>query len=336
MSMWHALGHRVLRGASRKAPKHRVKLEVGALEERALLSTMDPDLLTTASVNGAAVTSPLATNASSVTVDFSASDPDEPAGSALTTEFSVNGAAFTTGDNVTLTNQGNYTIQYFSTDASGGVEATKTLSVTIDRTAPTVTITSVSPTSLWPPNGKPVAVTVQGTVNDNLSGVVSPLAVQVQNEPGYQGGFTLPTSPVMVQPTMTNPQGSAPLAGDFTFTVSLQARRAGFDHDGRQYTILVTATDAAGNSATTSTVVTVPHDQGHHNGGGNGGQGPGGQHGHGQGSGHTHGHGQGSGHTHGHGQGGGQTHGHGSNTGHGHGHGNSSGHGHGHGHGHGG
>ncbi len=296
--------------------------EVSLLEERALLSTMDADLMTTASVNGTAVVSPLVTNAPMVTVQFSATDPDDAPVSGLTTQFSINGGPFNSGTSLVLTNEGTNTIQYFSTDSDGDAEATKTLSVTIDHTAPVIKITSVSPNSLWPPNGKMVPVTVTGMVSDNLSGVVSPLTVHVQNESGYSGGFALPRSPVMVQPTATNPQTGAVLAGDFTFTVKLQARRAGFDFDGRQYAILVTATDAAGNSATASTVVTVPHDQGHHHGGqsshGHGSGGGGNTHGHGQNSGnsHGHGHGQNSGNSHAHGQGSQNSHGHG------HGHGN--------------
>jgi hypothetical protein len=328
------------RGRKERAARRRVAPEVAALEERALLSTMDADLMTTASVNGTAVTSPYVTNAPSVAVNFSATDPDDSAPGTLATQFSVNGGAFTPGNSLTLTNQGNYTISYFSTEPDGDFEATKTLLVTIDRTAPTIAITSVSPSTLWPPNGKFVPVTVMGTVTDNLSGVVSPLTVRVRNEPGYQGGFTLPTTPVVVQPTMTSSQTGGALAGNFDFTVTLQARRFGFDFDGRQYTILVTATDAAGNSSTASTVVTVPHDQGHNSGGGQSGPGEGegsggnvsgGKHGHGEGNSHSHGNGQGQGnsgsqgnshgHGNGHGQGKGQNQGSGNSHGHGHGHG---------------
>jgi hypothetical protein len=62
---------------------------------------------------------------------------------------------------------------------------------------------------------------------------------------------------------VTNPLSGATAVGNFQFTVTLQAERSGNDFDGRQYTILVSATDAAGNTGTASAVVTVPHDQGH-------------------------------------------------------------------------
>ena len=53
---------------------------------------------------------------------------------------------------------------------------------------------------------------------------------------------------------------------DFTFQVMLQARRFGFDRDGRHYTIDVTASDMAGNTGVGSAVVIVPHDMGRKHG----------------------------------------------------------------------
>ena len=50
--------------------------------------------------------------------------------------------------------------------------------------------------------------------------------------------------------------------GSYSFTVPLVASRLGSDADGRRYEIRLTVSDNAGNSASTSVVVTVPHDQG--------------------------------------------------------------------------
>jgi hypothetical protein len=44
-------------------------------------------------------------------------------------------------------------------------------------------------------------------------------------------------------------------------TLSLMADRAG-NGNGRIYTVSVSCTDAAGNSKSATTTVTVPHDQG--------------------------------------------------------------------------
>jgi hypothetical protein len=52
----------------------------------------------------------------------------------------------------------------------------------------------------------------------------------------------------------------------FSFRVSLQARRFGFDFDGRQYAIVITADDVAGNAGLSSARVVVPHDLGRHDG----------------------------------------------------------------------
>jgi hypothetical protein len=61
------------------------------------------------------------------------------------------------------------------------------------------------------------------------------------------------------------PIGSVTLASDgsYSFTVKLQASRDGNDHNGRLYAITVNASDSAGNSASATTNVVVPHDQGH-------------------------------------------------------------------------
>jgi len=44
--------------------------------------------------------------------------------------------------------------------------------------------------------------------------------------------------------------------------VNLEASRLGADRDGRRYQVIVTAADKAGNRASASTIVTVPHDSG--------------------------------------------------------------------------
>jgi hypothetical protein len=55
------------------------------------------------------------------------------------------------------------------------------------------------------------------------------------------------------------PSGRVTLVdGTYTFTVGLQASRNGNDHDGRRYTIEVSATDEAENEGDASTIVTVP------------------------------------------------------------------------------
>jgi VCBS repeat-containing protein len=110
----------------------------------------------------------------------------------------------------------------------------------VDKTPPTIAV-AASPTTLWPPNGKLVDVMVSGTITD-ASGVQAS-TYQVIDEYGQvqpSGSFTLDAD------------------GSYAFTVPPQASRNGNDRDGRHYTIVVSATDQAGNSGEASATVTVP------------------------------------------------------------------------------
>ena len=228
--------------------RHARTLEVLNLEGRTLLAA--PDV--TAPVTVAAVSGNLGDNGfytGPVTVRLSATDPDDAA-STLVTQYSLNGSPFVNGTSIPLTADGSDTIRFRSIDPAGNIENANTLVVNIDRTAPTLSV-SANPTRLWPPNGKLVPVTVTGTVGDNFFGVGSTVTYRVRDEYGR-----------------VQPRGTATVApnGTFSFTVDLQAARRGFDRNDRQYTILVTAVDQAGNSTTETVRVTVPHDQGRHNG----------------------------------------------------------------------
>jgi hypothetical protein len=50
--------------------------------------------------------------------------------------------------------------------------------------------------------------------------------------------------------------------GSRAVTVQLQVSRRGNDQDGRRYTIVVSATDDAGNQGSASATVTVPRNEG--------------------------------------------------------------------------
>ena len=117
-----------------------------------------------------------------------------------------------------------------------------------DTTPPVVTIASVTPDTLWPPNGKLVPVTIVATITDAGSGV-DPHTTAYTVEDEYSS---------------VEPSGSLTLGADghYTATIPLQASRHGNDKDGRQYTITVRAEDLAGNEGSAATSVIVPHDQG--------------------------------------------------------------------------
>jgi Bacterial Ig-like domain len=147
-----------------------------------------------------------------------------------------------------LTAQGSYNVGLRAIDNAGNISALATAAFGIDVTPPVVSV-SASPSSLWPPNGKMVPVTVSGTITDTLSGVNPSTAVFAVVD---EYGLIQPSGPVSLGP-----------GGSYSFIVLLQASRNGGDKNGRQYTITVSASDYAGNVGSAATIVTVPHDQGH-------------------------------------------------------------------------
>ena len=209
---------------------------------------------------------------SAVTVDLVPSDPDN-APATLKTYYRIDGGPYVEGRTFRL-GDGDHTIRYFSVDPAGNREAVHTRPIDVDLTTPRVSA-HANPSTLWPPNHKFVPVTVSGRVSDASGGLPAVVHYQVHDEYGQ-----------------VQPSGYARVArnGTYSFTVDLQASRAGQDKDGRQYYLVVTATDEAGNTGSATTVVTVPHDQGQHNGNsqgnGNGnsqGNGNSGNHGNGNG-----------------------------------------------------
>ena len=146
-----------------------------------------------------------------------------------------------------LTAEGSYSVGLRAIDNAGNISALATSSFGIDVTPPTANV-AANPSSLWPPNGQMVPVTVSGTITDALSGVNPSTAAFVVTD---EYGLIQPHGPVTLG-----------TGGNYSFSIQLQASRNGDDLDGRQYTITVSASDYAGNLGSGSTIVTVPHDQG--------------------------------------------------------------------------
>jgi hypothetical protein len=123
------------------------------------------------------------------------------------------------------------------------------LLVPVDVTPPIVTC-SVSPNVLWPPNHKLVSVTAIVTVADAQSG---------------PAGFTL-TSVTSSEPDNGRGDGDVPndiqgfAIGAASISGRLRAERSGAGR-GRVYTLTYTGRDQAGNSATCTATVTVPHNR---------------------------------------------------------------------------
>ena len=194
-------------------------------------------------------------NNTDVTVTLSSTD-NEPGGTGVKQiQYGLTGAqpldaqtVVGTTASVTISAEGLTTLTYFGTDNAGNVEQAKTLTVQIDKTPPVISGMPAPGCALRPPNHKLVAVTTVAAA-DALSGVVPVVPGSFQltgtsNEPSD------PNNPdVVIAP---NSSGG--------FAVQLRAERLG-SGTGRTYTLNATATDLAGNTATSTAVCVVPPDQ---------------------------------------------------------------------------
>ena len=134
---------------------------------------------------------------------------------------------------------GQHTVQFWSVDNVGNTEATQMITVKIDGGAPVVTA-SANP-STAPKRPQPVTVTISGSATDAVSGLSS-ASFNVIDE--Y--GVAQPSGSVTVQAN-----------GSYSFSLVLPATKHGSDKNGHLYTIVVTATDQAGNTASATTTLTI-------------------------------------------------------------------------------
>jgi len=100
-----------------------------------------------------------------------------------------------------------------------------------------LSILSVSPSVVWPPNNKMVLVTINFAVSSPCGAATGRIISITNNETG---------------------NGDAQIV-DSTHAL-VRATRFGYGRD-RIYTITVGATDSTGSATTRSVIVTVPHDQ---------------------------------------------------------------------------
>lgn len=179
-----------------------------------------------------------------VTVNLSASD--DCTGVAAT-EYSTDGVNWTpyTGG-ILINNEGATTVSYRSTDRAGNIEAVKTVTVQIDKTAPKINL-SANPNRIFPANGKSVTVTLTGSGSDAVSGLAS-VSYAVTDE--YGTSLSIPTRTL---------NGNSDSWSD---SLVIEASRRGNDKDGRLYRVVATITDAAGNTSTASQDIVVEHDRG--------------------------------------------------------------------------
>jgi hypothetical protein len=163
------------------------------------------------------------------------------------------------GDDITLVQEpaGPYTlgetlVSLIVTDGQGAADTCTATVTVVDVTPPLITV-ELNRDALWPPNHKMVEVCAAVTVADNCDpspGWVLSSASSNEDDDTRKGGGD--------GHTVNDIQDAA--VGDADMCVLLRSERRG-NGDGRVYTLEYTATDASGNTATTTVTVDVPHDQ---------------------------------------------------------------------------
>ncbi len=148
-----------------------------------------------------------------------------------------------------LTNEGGSQIAAGDcSDVAGNASVPAVATVNIDLTPPVISGLPVPGCKLWPVDKKLVTVaTVKAA--DTLSGVVTG-SLKVS---GSSNETLLPTDPRSPDIVITSTSTGG-------YTIQLRADRLGKGAD-RVYTLIATATDLAGNSATMTATCMVPHDQ---------------------------------------------------------------------------
>ncbi|WP_076260308.1 OmpL47-type beta-barrel domain-containing protein [Intrasporangium flavum] len=191
------------------------------------------------------------------------------------THFTVDGGGDQTGTTVSLTSEGTHHVAYYSVDKAGNAEAVKTVTVQIDKSAPTIThvLDPKANANGW--NNSDVTVTFTCDDQAGLSGIASCTAPQTISTEGKNQPVTgaakdnagnEATDPATVSLDKTKPTiaGSrSPAANGFGWnktdvTVHFDATDAlsGIDSvtedkkfgEGTAQSVVGTAVDAAGNS----------------------------------------------------------------------------------------
>lgn len=169
---------------------------------------------------------------SNVTVTWTVTDPESGIASA-------SGCGTTT-----LTTETPGVMLTCSATNGAGLSNSASITIKIDTTVPAIVGMPTAGCSLWPPNHKLVKVATV-SASDALSGLASFNVTATSNEPLDPKDPAIVISGTGLQPRV----------------VELQAERLG-NGTGRIYTLNATATDLAGNTASSTATCVVPHDQG--------------------------------------------------------------------------
>lgn len=104
------------------------------------------------------------------------------------TKYNIDGGVWNTGTLISITSDGDHTIQYYSTDNAGNTETTKTIHAKLDKIPPTITESkNPSPNQNGWNNGD---VTVSFACSDGISGVASCTSSQIISTEGFGQSVT--------------------------------------------------------------------------------------------------------------------------------------------------
>lgn len=178
-----------------------------------------------------------------VTLAGSGSDAD---GDALSYSWS-NGA--TTASQVVNLGVGTHTFSLTVSDGQGASDSDEVTITINDTTEPTLSYFQTTG-ELWPPNHKMVLVATGISASDLVDGATSVEVTVTSSEDANGSGDGNTDEDYEIR---TNSDG--------TIDVYVRAERSG-NGDGRTYTISISSTDDAGNTASASMTASVAHDQG--------------------------------------------------------------------------
>jgi hypothetical protein len=181
------------------------------------------------------------------TVSLNGTASSDPDGDPLTFLWSAPGITFSNSSSPTPSAafpMGTTTVTLTVKDPSG-LTSTDVVVIKVEDTKPPVLSCSVTNGSLWPPNHNLVNVGFSATASD-VCDPAPALSVKVYSDEEDE--------------EETGDGNHSPDAKFSSGALRLRAERKG-DADGRVYLIVVTATDASGNTAHHCCTVVVPHSQ---------------------------------------------------------------------------
>jgi hypothetical protein len=159
------------------------------------------------------------------------------------------------GDIVDPDTPGTYIVIYSAMDSAGNTAETERTVNVADTTAPALSVTT-NPDVLWPPNHNLHLITPTISVSDACDDSPTVELVNVTVNEGDSEDTFDPVYDTEIDDGKKADDVQFDTAGD----IYLRAERKG-NGNGRMYTLHYEATDAAGNVATATATVTVPHNQ---------------------------------------------------------------------------